>query len=158
MAKKNISKSIENKLLSIAEDVYDQRQIDNWDGDHVRIWTDHNEIVNLSPINKDEIKAEASVDFTILSNNVKKANIMFKEANRIFDGSDCKVRLNEDKREASDITISCKGDRTFKLSLYENKEISEGINELIQDVRNDNREYVKQIRDIDDNAESDIDE
>jgi hypothetical protein len=31
MAKKNISKSIENKLLSIAENIYDQRQIDNWD-------------------------------------------------------------------------------------------------------------------------------
>ncbi|MFA5731315.1 MAG: hypothetical protein WC934_04875 [Acidithiobacillus sp.] len=81
---------------------------------------------------------------------------MFKEANKIFDGSDCKVLFNKYKQEVSDITnditISCKGDRTFKLSLYENKKISEGINKLIHDVRNDNIKYVKQIRDIGDNT------
>lgn len=153
-----LKKKRKDFLYRVAGNIYNQRQIDNWDGEKIRVWTDNNEIVNLKPVNGD-IKAETTVDFTITSNNVRKANKMFKEANEIFEGSDCKVRFEEDKREASILTISCKGDRKFDTSDYENaKELAKKIDELIQDTRNENREYVKQVKQVDMDSESDLDE
>ena len=124
-------------------------QIDKWDGEEIRVWTNHNEIVNFIPLKDDKVNVETLVKFNITTQSKKKADKMYDEATEVFDGSDCDVRFDDyGKTDQKVIAINCKGNRIIDLSDFDEEKdnIIRQVNELMYDTRNENREYVRQVQ------------